>query len=190
MMPIIKSALSIFLLILCSSFVQAGNYEKIKNVDEYINNMLLKYSVGLRYGAPTHKQILPINTKEFYFQRRLKRLNGSLLVPALEASVSQLNVGELKGYVYGIGPVIHIPLGGTKDRLYFTAQGKVHYMTRHDFGRKRYGGPIQWTYAFGLKTDLTINTFASYSWMHMSNGNVYEHNPTLETHTVTVGVLF
>ncbi len=190
MVPIKTLTLSLFLLILGSSFVHAGSYEKINNVDEYIDNMLLKYSIGLRYGAPTHKQILPINTKEFYFQRRLRRPSGSLLVPAMEFSVSQLNVGEFKGYVYGVGPVIHIPLGGTKDRLYFTAQGKVHYMTRHSFGRKRYGGPIQWTYAFGLKTDLTVNTFASYSWMHMSNGDVYEHNPALETHTVTVGILF
>lgn len=172
------------------SLSQAGTYKDIHDVDDYIANMTLKYTIGLRYGSPTTKQILPINTKEFYFQRRLRSPNGSLMVPAMEFSVSQLNVGEEHGYVYGFGPVLNIPIGGTLDRLYFTAQGKVHYLTRNDFGRKRYGGPVQWTYAFGIRSDLTVNTFASYAWQHMSNGDVYEYNPALETHTITLGVRF
>ncbi len=184
------SALFILLPLLTISICNAGSYKKIEHVDEAYKYLPLKYSIGLRYGAPTTKQILPINTKEFYFQRRLRTPSGTLIVPAMEISVSQLNVGDNKGYVYGFGPIINIPIGGSKDKLYFTMQTKVHYLTRHDFGRKRYGGPIQWTYAFGIKTDLTINTFASYTWMHMSNGDVYEHNPALETHRITLGIHF
>lgn len=168
----------------------AGSYPTIKNIDNRIKNSPLKYSLGIRYGAPTTKQILPINTKEFYFQRRLRSPSDLLLMPALELSISQLNVGENKGYAYGFGPAISIPIGGTKGRLSFTAQGKLHYLTRHNFGRKRYGGPIQWTYAFGIKTDITINTFMSYSWMHMSNADAYEHNPALEIHRLTLGIKF
>ncbi len=177
-------------LLFATSVCSAGSYQKIENVDEYLENLPLKYSIGIRYGAPTTKQILPINTKEFYFQRRLRTPSDTLIVPAMEVSVSQLNVGDDKGYVYGFGPMINIPIGGSRDKLYFTMQAKIHYMTRHNFGRKRYGGPVQWTYAFGVKTDLTINTFASYTWMHMSNGDVYEHNPALETHRITIGIHF
>jgi len=160
------------------------------SVDDIIANMLLKNTIGLRYGAPSNKQILPINTKEVYFQHRFNPFSGSLVTPALEFSVSQLNVGEEKGYVYGLGPAFSIPIGGSNGGLHFQAHGKMHYLTRDDFGRKRYGGPIHWTYGFGVRTNITINTFASYMWQHMSNGDVYEYNPALETHTVTLGINF
>lgn len=177
-------------LLLTSVTTLADSYSSERSLDEIISNMLLKNTIGLRYGAPSAKQILPINTKEFYFQHRLHPMTGSLITPAFELSVSQLNVGEEKGYIYGFGPAMSIPIGGSNGNLHFTAHGKVHYLTRDDFGRKRYGGPVQWTYGFGVKTNLTINTFASYMWQHMSNGDVYEHNPALETHTVTLGINF
>jgi hypothetical protein len=158
--------------------------------DDHISNMLLKNTIGLRYGTPSKTQNVPINTKEFYYQRRMHPFAGTLLTPLLEFSISQLNVGEEKGYVYGFGPAIHIPIGGSSGNLNFTAHGKIHYLTRDDYGRKRYGGPVQWTYAFGLKTKITVNTFATYKWQHMSNGDVYEHNPALETHTVSLGIHF
>jgi len=37
---------------------------------------------------------------------------------------------------------------------------------------------------------LSVNTFASYLWQHMSNADVYEFNPSLETHTITLGIYF
>jgi hypothetical protein len=169
---------------------QANNYSSQRSLDEIISNMLLKNTIGLRYGAPSNKQIVTINTKELYFQHRLHPISGSLITPAIELSVSQLNVGEETGYVYGFGPAMSIPIGGSNGNLHFTAHGKVHYLTRDDFGRKRYGGPVHWTYSFGIKTGLTVNTFASYMWQHMSNGDVYDHNPSLETHTITLGINF
>jgi hypothetical protein len=177
-------------LLLIGANCQADNYSSNMSLDEIISNMLLKNTIGLRYGSPSSKQVVPINTKELYFQHRLHPMTGSLITPAIEFSISQLNVGEDNGYVYGFGPAISIPIGGSNGNLNFTAHGKVHYLTRDDFGRKRYGGPVQWTYGFGLKTDLTINTFASYMWQHMSNGDVYDYNPALETHTITLGVNF
>jgi hypothetical protein len=158
--------------------------------DDHISNMLLKNTMGLRYGVPSKAQNLPIHTKEFYYQRRMHPFSGTLLTPLIEFSISQLNVGDEKGYVYGFGPAIHIPVGGSSGNLHFTAHGKIHYLTRDDYGRKRYGGPVHWTYAFGLQTELTVNTFATYKWQHMSNGDVYEYNPALETHTLSLGIKF
>jgi hypothetical protein len=189
--------LCIILLILCSRTIFANDYSSYNRIpkvmisfDEHISNMLLKNTIGLRYGAPSEKQNLPINTKEFYYQRRMHPFSGTLLTPLIELSISQLNVGEEKGYVFGFGPAIHIPVGGSSRNLHFTAHGKIHYLTKDDYGRKRYGGPVHWTYAFGLKTKLTVNTFASYVWQHMSNGNAYDYNPVLETHTLSLGIHF
>jgi len=156
--------------------------------DDQISRMPLKNTIGLRYGTPSQNQIVPINTKEVYFQHRFSPISGTLLMPAVELSVSQLNVDGESGYVYGIGPAMSIPVGGSNGALSFTGHAKFHYLSRHDFGRKRYGGPVQWTYAFGLKSKLTVKTFASYLWRHMSNADVYEGNPSLDTHTFTVGI--
>ena len=158
--------------------------------DEQISRMPLKNTIGLRYGTPSQKQVVPINTKEVYYQHRFSPLSGTLLMPAIEVSVSQLNVSGESGYVYGFGPAMSIPVGGSNGAVSFTGHAKVHYLSRHDFGRKRYGGPVQWTYAFGLKSKLSVNTFASYLWQHMSNADVYEFNPSLETHTITLGIYF
>ena len=160
------------------------------NLKKVLNGLMLNNSIGLRYGTPSSKQILPINTKELYFQRRLPLIGDSLLIPAFEASISQLNVGEGKGYVWGLGPAGAIPLTESANRLYLVGHAKVNYLTKHDYGRKRYGGQIQWTYGFGLQTKVSYNTFISYMWIHMSNADRYEVNPALETHTMTLGVNF
>jgi len=170
---------------------RANNDRRVQySLDDHISTMSLKNTIGLRYGSPSNKQIVNINTKELYFQHRFTPLSGTLLVPSFEASVSQLNVGGESGYVYGFGPAVSIPVGGSNGTVSFTGHAKFHYLSRHDFGRKRYGGPVQWTYAFGLKSKLTVNTFASYLWQHMSNADVYEYNPSLETHTITLGIYF
>jgi len=160
------------------------------SLDETLSKLFLKNLIAIRHGTPSEKQILPIHTKEIFYQRRLNRLSGTLLTPALEISVSELNVDGEKGYIYGFGPSASIPVGGSEGSVHFTAHGKIHYLTRDDYGRKKYGGPIHWTYAIGLKTRLSVNTFASYMWQHMSNGDVYERNPALETHTMTLGIHF
>ncbi len=160
------------------------------NLKKVLKGLMLNNSIGLRYGTPSSEQILPINTKELYFQHRLPLIPNSLLIPAFEASVSQLNVGDKKGYVWGLGPAAAIPLTESANRLFLVGHGKVHYLTRHDYGRKRYGGKIQWTYGFGLQAKVSYNTFISYMWIHMSNADRYEVNPSLETHTMTLGVNF
>jgi len=166
------------------------NEETRFSLDDSIARLSLKNMIAVRHGTPSEKQILPIRTKEIYYQRRLNRISGTLLTPAMELSVSELNVDGEKGYVYGLGPAFSIPVGGSDGQLNFSAHAKVHYLSRYNYGIKRYGGPVHWTYAIGLKTSLSINTFASYMWQHMSNGDVYERNPALETHTVTMGIYF
>jgi len=149
----------------------------------------LQYQVGIRYGSPSSKQILPINTKEMYLQAFSHRIDNSIATTSFELSVSQLNIAEEKGYVYGIGPLLEIPVDGLKGS-YVNFRAKVHWLTRSDYGRKNYGGPLHWTYAVGYSQKLTGNTSLSYFWQHMSNGDVYKLNPGLETHTIDLGIKF
>jgi len=96
------------------------------NLKKVLNGLMLNNSIGLRYGTPSSEQILPINTKEMYFQHRLPLVGNSLLIPAFEASISQLNVGDKKGYVWGLGPAAAIPLTESANRLFLVGHGKVH----------------------------------------------------------------
>ena len=79
-------------------------------------------------------------------------------------------------------------------KVTLTGRGKVHWLTKHDFrsgeNRKRYGGPVQWSYATGIKLQISKNAYAQYEWQHMSNGDRYEFNPALETHSLVMGVNF
>lgn len=189
-----KAALLVFSL-LAGFAANAANYQDtdsltLAQLESIISRMQLKNSIGLRYGTPSEPQVVPINTKELYYQHSFHPIPGTLMIPMLETSISQLNVGEKSGYVWGVGPAASVPISGTGGHLFLVGHGKVHYLTRTEYDHKDYGGPVQWTYGFGLKSKISVNTFASYMWQHMSNADRYSVNPALETHTMTVGVYF
>lgn len=147
-------------------------------------------SIGLAYGISSKNKKADIDTREFYYQKRLPLIDGFALEPFLEANITQITVSKEKGYSYGIGPGISIPIQDTGGRLSFISHAKIHYLARSDYHMKDYGGPLHWSYLFGIKAKLTRNTFASYGWQHLSNGDIYEKNPALEEHRFTIGIKF
>ena len=162
----------------------------------YLDNMYLDHTLGFRTGIPTSKQNIAINTKEVYLQKEFTQFSMGLMIPSLEIAIAQLNGGIDNGYNYSIGPAYSIPMTGFANRLRLTAHTKVHWLTQHQFtnedssSTKRYGGPLQWTYAIGGKYQVEKNTYVEYTWQHMSNGDRYDYNPALETHNFTLGVNF
>jgi len=159
-------------------------------LDQYLESMDLDYSLGFRNGVPTTKQNVDINTKEVYLRRRFTEYSIGLMTPSLEVAVAQLNADDMHGYNYSVGPALSIPLAGFGSKLQLIGSGKVHWLTKHDFGRKQYGGPVQWTYTFGAKYKIQANSYVEYTWEHMSNGDRYDYNPALETHNIAIGVNF
>lgn len=184
------------LLVVSASTIAYEEYLPPLPLSKYLSSLYLDHSVGLRTGTPTAQQNVEIDTKEVYLQKQFPRYNWGLMIPAIEVAVAQLNAGNENGYNYSIGPALSIPISGFGSKLRLTAHGKVHWLTKHTFSNetgnntKRYGGPVQWTYAFGARYQFQKNTFAEYSWQHMSNGDRYETNPALETHNLAIGVNF
>ena len=181
------------------SFAYTSSYESSApkvSLKKYLNNMYLDHTLGFRAGIPTTGQNIAINTKEVYVQKELTQLSIGLMTPSIEVAVAQFNGGVDNGYNYSIGPAYAIPMTGFASRLRLTAHTKVHWLTKHEFtsedgsSTKRYGGPVQWSYAVGGKYQIEKNTYAEYTWQHMSNGDRYDYNPALETHNFTVGVNF
>ncbi|WP_430459461.1 acyloxyacyl hydrolase [Thalassolituus sp. LLYu03] len=159
-------------------------------LDTYLDSLYLDYSLGFKMGTPTKEQNVEIDTKEVYLRREFSQFSVGLMIPSMEVSVAQLNANELHGYNYGVGPSMTIPLAGFAGKMQLVGSAKVHWLTRHDFDRKQYGGPVQFTYSFGGKYQIERNMFVEYTWEHMSNGDRYEYNPALETHNFAIGVNF
>lgn len=181
------------------SFAYNSNYKSSAPsvpLKRYLNNMYLDHTLGFRAGIPTTGQNIAINTKEVYVQKELSQFSIGLMIPSIEVAVAQFNGGIDNGYNYSLGPAYAIPMTGFASRLRLTAHTKVHWLTKHEFtsedgsSTKRYGGPVQWSYAVGGKYQIEKNTYAEYTWQHMSNGDRYDYNPALETHNFTVGVNF
>jgi len=181
------------------SFAYTSSYESSAPkvpLKRYLNNMYLDHTLGFRAGIPTTGQNIAINTKEVYVQKELSQFSIGLMIPSVEVAVAQFNGGIDNGYNYSLGPAYAIPMTGFASRLRLTAHTKVHWLTKHEFtsedgsSTKRYGGPVQWSYAVGGKYQIEKNTYAEYTWQHMSNGDRYDYNPALETHNFTVGVNF
>ena len=184
-----KKLLTFATILLLGAFNQASAENNV-SLERYLDNLYLDHSIGFRAGAPTTTQNVEINTKEVYLRREMPQYNIGLMIPSIEVAVAQLNADEQHGYNYSVGPALTIPLYGMGSKLQLVGHTKVHWLTKHDFGRKRYGGPVQWTYAFGGKYQLMKNSYVEYVWEHMSNGDRYLFNPALETHKLALGVNF
>ena len=169
-----------------------NNLVNIDSVFPENNSIMVKMvnKFGVRYGIPSEKQILPISTMEIYWQLDLPRLKNTLLLPIAELAVSKLLVDDMHGVIWSAGLAYKVPILNTNNRLSFDGSTKVNYLSRHDFGRKRYGGPIHFSYRFGLSFAIVQNISLSYSWQHLSNADRYDYNPTLETHTLALGLGF
>ena len=190
-------ALYMLLSLLIISPVQAiditpDNLVDIDSVYPKSNSGLVKMvnRFGVRYGTPSEKQILPISTMEMFWQLDLPRLPNTLLLPIAELGVSKLLVDDMHGVIWSAGLAYKVPILNTNNRLSFDGSTKVNYLSRHDFGRKRYGGPIHFSYRFGMSLAIVQNMSLSYSWQHMSNADRYDYNPTLETHTLSLALGF
>lgn len=159
-------------------------------VADSASDRTLSHNLGLRLGAPSTHQNVSIETRDFYLRYSFETLNIGLLIPGIEAGITQLEVADEKAYSYSMGPIFTIPIMGTNNIFSLTGHGKIHWLTQYDFGRKHYGGPIQASYGVGIKGQLTPNLYIDYIWQHISNGDRYSHNPSLETHNLGFGVGF
>jgi len=182
------------LLIVTPVFAVEISPDNLVNVNSIYpsNNDVIKMinKFGVRYGTPSEKQILPISTMEMFWQVDLPRIPNTILMPMLELGVSKLIVDDMHGVIWNAGLAYKVPVLNTNNRLSFDGSTKVNYLSRYDFGRKRYGGPIHFSYRFGASFAIVQNINLSYSWQHMSNADRYDYNPALETHTIAIALGF
>ena len=150
----------------------------------------LFHEFGLRYATTSEKQIYSISTAEVYWQYAFKPIANTLLYPSAEIAVAKLLVADMHGVIWSAGLNYRVPILNTGNRLSLEAGSKVNYLSRHKFKRKRYGGPIHFSYKFGINLKLVDNVNLTYTWQHLSNADRYDYNPSLETHQAALGFKF
>lgn len=72
---------------------------------------------------------------------------------------------------------------------------EVLWLSKHEFGHKGngfkdYGGPVQLSTGLGLGYAFNRNWLLGYQYEHMSNGHMYEPNPSLDSHTLHIEYRF
>jgi hypothetical protein len=64
------------------------------------------------------------------------------------------------------------------------------FLSRSDFGTKDFGSVIQFTTHFGVNWDFAAHWRIGYRFQHMSNANLANNNPGLNTHLFALSYVF
>ncbi|HEU5126165.1 MAG TPA: acyloxyacyl hydrolase [Verrucomicrobiae bacterium] len=63
-------------------------------------------------------------------------------------------------------------------------------ISRHHFGNRDFGGAFQFTTHAGLNWDLARHVSVGYRYQHMSNAGLFDSNPGLNLHLLSVSYRF
>lgn len=147
----------------------------------------------LAAAQPTNKQNLDISTLElsylidggtfhdnFDLQWHVAFNLGNLAVE----NVNIMMLGGALGLSY---PIIN------KLDIFF--EGGVTWLDQHEFGQvgiayKDYGGPWQYQAKLGVDYNIRKSWNFGYAYLHMSNGDRYHINPSLDAHSLYVSYQF
>ncbi len=86
------------------------------------------------------------------------------------------------------GPNLKLDLPGGV--LFLTAGARAGVMSDHSFGEADLGGAFTFDTDAGVSAKLGSGWSLGYRWQHLSNGNVYSENPSVNLHAFQVGYRF
>jgi lipid A 3-O-deacylase len=109
---------------------------------------------------------------------------GWHLETGMEFSAGWLTTGAKHGGVGTIG--MGIELSQVDLPLRLTAGAGMTWLTRHDFEKKDFGIPLQFTSYLGIAMDLNSQFRLGYRFQHMSNAGLRRPNPGLDLHAFTL----
>jgi hypothetical protein len=107
---------------------------------------------------------------------------------AIETAIGGLD-GEDKTAVYGrIAPVAEIHFAESPISLVFSSGPSVHSEDKWD--NYDIGGRFQFTSSAGFRWSFDQAWELGYHFQHTSNADIYDHNPGLDMHIVSVTHIF
>ncbi|UNU30183.1 acyloxyacyl hydrolase [Aeromonas hydrophila] len=147
--------------------------------------------MALQLGKPAENEKLDIYSVDVKYHHMFWRWGDTGCQLGLGARGGMLKVGDDNTARLGTGAraeclwgnwVVWIPV-------------EVLWLAEHEFGHrgngfKDYGGPFQFSSGIGLGYALTSNWLIGYQYEHMSNANMYEQNPGLDSHSIHIEYRF
>ncbi|MFM4963864.1 acyloxyacyl hydrolase [Aeromonas bivalvium] len=147
--------------------------------------------VALQMGAPADSETLDIFTADVKYHRMFWRWGDAGCQFGIGVRGGMLKVGE--EYTTRLGGGVRTECLWGRWLIWIPAE--MVWLAEHEFGHKGngfkdYGGPFQYILGIGLGYELTANWWLGYQYEHMSNANMYEQNPGLDTHTLHIEYRF
>ena len=141
-------------------------------------------------GTPISSQNIDISTRFAELQTRISRLGLLNLDVAGSLGSIMTPVGDSNVYAFGLG----LSTGRTNG-LRARADSKIRHLETYRFDEgiatKDYGGPTQFSYSLGFDWKVSQSpVLVGYRFEHMSNFNMFDSNPTLNSHNLTFAYSF
>jgi hypothetical protein len=173
--------LSILLLLLSIFSPQADSAEEVEWT-----------AVGFRAGISATDGSEDFTQYEAFSTFRLpwswKPAAGWFLSTNVHLSAGALRGGGKTGFIGSVGPGVALSM---VDGLISLDGGiSAAFLSRHQFGRENFGGPIQFVSHVGLNFKLGDNLGVGYRFQHMSNASIYNRNPGLDLHVLQLSYFF
>ena len=145
------------------------------------------------YSQPTTKQNIDVNVVECTYAPTIEllQLTDSLrLYPAV--SWGEVATPSDKGVLLGGGAGLNYE---PVEKMNAFFEGGGYWLADTRYGKrgeayKNYGGNSQFFAKLGLNYRLYRNWMFGYAYLHISNGNRYETNPSFDGHSFTFGFRF
>jgi len=152
-------------------------------------------TVGIRAGADftdSHSGVENFQLYEAFANYLLPGKWGGApgleLRTRLDGSAGALKRRDKAGFIGTVGP--SLALGMLGDRVEWDAGASVAYLSRYHFPYRNLGGPVQFVLHSGLGVYPLRNLGLAYRFEHISNSDLYGHNPGLNLHILELKYRF
>lgn len=156
----------------------------------FISNPLIAFDntkLNINYGVPTSKQNISIRKLDLELYKNILELNNKTDI--------DFYIG-LGSFILKKNDYMNCSTGlGISYKLFRNLNlnliGKIKYLDNYIFNEglystKNYGGHFQFYASISTNILLKSNFNLGYRLDHMSNGNMYNVNPALDCHNITI----
>lgn len=147
--------------------------------------------VVVQLGTPAENEKLDIYTADIKLHHMFWQWDETDCQLGLGGRGGLLDVGHEEGARLGVGARAECLLGNWVVWMPF----EVLWISKYEFGHrgngfKDYGGPIQLSTGLGVGYVFHQNWMIGYQYEYMSNGKMYDSNPSLDSHTLHIEYRF
>lgn len=106
----------------------------------------------------------------------------------LHATAGMLSAAGKNALLVAIGPALTWKKSG--GRIALTGGFNFAYVSRYEFGNAHIGGPVQFFSHFAVECLITQDFGVGYHFQHLSNADIYYHNPGMNLHSISISYYF